>query len=525
MEKEMAKKAAVKRSEMMGYMTEEQHEAHNKARVQANEQKEKGIYQEEQTDEEKRAKEKTAKIDSAKWTAEKNQKKFQNQAEAAQDDAAKAAEKNLKAHLLHQEARAKRRAAKEVLDKRQRAAQEVTKKSQVAAASYSQAQKGVDHTEQLANSASEAFGKKHATAQMKVRSVQELKSETPGNSGIAGGDSAKEAPVATLLTDDDEKADQILNEDSVVEEAVEKALDGASFLQTDASVDVHPTFSQNFVAAAKMQGLKAPPIGASVKFWKAQQASAEADAAQLGVPAPPPVEPGWFDTVDIEGLPNWFDELLIILLILLLIIICMCCCCQDGMRGYSPYKRTGDDYAYHEDVARQRENAIRSGQVDANGLPIMRGDSREPIGLGGIGNQGSRALLNNMGNNGSNYASGPSVDPRREHQKKVVAEELDSAYRELNAVPWYKRQAVQSRINELLKWQSKLDDENRPMYMSAHDPTTGFPKGAAQDRQWQQSVNQFEHTVTQPAQQQMPPPQPPAGGAPPGQAPYRIAGL
>merc|ERR1719331_61942 len=97
--------------------------------VESDEQKEKRIYAHQEQDEEKRSKEKAQKLDSAKWKEERRQKKFRKQAEDAQDEAAAASERAMKMHYLHKEARAKRRAAKEILDKKSRAASEVLRKS------------------------------------------------------------------------------------------------------------------------------------------------------------------------------------------------------------------------------------------------------------------------------------------------------------------------------------------------------------------------------------------------------------
>jgi len=206
--------------------------------------------------------------------------------------------------------------------------------------------------------------------------------------------------------------------------------------------------------------------------------------------APPP--PG-------EGPPDWFVIFGIILLIFLCLLCMLWCYCRQRERVYNPY-RSPHDIDYVDPVVYQREQLAASGMVDANGIPVQNGHRNDPIGLAppgsvpsgmGVNTRGNRAVLSSLGRQSAAVAVQPSADPRREHQKLIIRQEMEAAMRELNAVPWYKRAAVQSRINELLKWQEKLEDENRPMYASAHDPTSGFPRGDSVMAQRELSANQY----------------------------------
>jgi len=467
--KEMREKWRAKMAEEKGFMNAQEHEKMQKAMVESDEQKEKRIYAEQEQDEEKRSKEKAKKLDSAKWVEERRQKKFRKQAEDAQDEATAASERAMKMHYLHKEARAKRRAAKEILDKKSRAAAEVLSKSRQARQNFDKAQDGEQNAQANSNRASEMFIKKHAAALQKQASVQQLKA--------SGGKLTTPAAQALVAT----KAAR--GEEMMMLATVERALDPEE-------APKHPTFAQNFMAAAKLEGITSPPVGTSVEFWKAQQASAEADAAQLGVPAPPP--PG-------EGPPDWFVVFFIILLILLCLLCLLWCYCRQRERVYNPY-RSPHDIDYVDPVVYQREQLAASGLVDANGIPIQVGNRNDPIGFAppgavpsgvGTNTRGNRAVLSSLGRQSAAVAVQPSADPRREHQKLIIRQEMEAAMRELNAVPWYKRAAVQSRINELLKWQEKLEDENRPMYASAHDPTSGFPRGGNVTAQRELSANQY----------------------------------
>merc|ERR1711871_35712 len=107
--KEIKAKRDARMGQLQTYSSEQHHERAQKAVTEANEHREKQIYQNAEHQKEHKAKEVEEKKNAQKWTAEKAEKEKTAKADAAQDAAAAASEKAMKAHMLHQEARSKRR--------------------------------------------------------------------------------------------------------------------------------------------------------------------------------------------------------------------------------------------------------------------------------------------------------------------------------------------------------------------------------------------------------------------------------
>jgi len=441
------------------YHLASERERQQKIEVRSEEKEDKKAHKEEEEALLKRQNEQVKKQDANKYQIEKKNKELQAKAEHAQDVAASASEKSSKASLLHEEARAKSRAAKELLDKKARKAKEVYTKTKAAEDTFTKGHLSERNIAKASVDAKKKFNEKNDKAVSKVKAVEELRASMDAS---ADGATHEGQPLVLIPLE------------QTIEDPVRTGLPIELLAVRQAMGQ--PTFVQNFIDALHMDGVEPPDIGTSVDFWKAQQASAASDNAQMGLMAPAPTPA--LKVEDDDSSTDW-----LILLLLLLLSICGCYYCYQPEREHNPH------YTEYEDTP--ADASMGSMGVDSNGLPVMGGNHSDPIGSV-PGYQGSRTILSSFSTaRDSNVApGGVSSDPRREHQKKVVVEELANANRELEVVPWYKRQAVKSRIGELEKWKAKLEDESRPMYMSQKDRSINYTD-PRKERAREESVQQW----------------------------------
>lgn len=246
------------------------------------------------------------------------------------------------------------------------------------------------------------------------------------------------------------------------------------------------TFTENFAAGLKARRVSPPAVATTIAITDAVEASKKANAASLGkqAPPPPPKAPK-------EPPPNWFPWVLLAILLL----ACCCCfiflCCQQTERSYNPFKAHPPEETWQDTASAplyaQPNSLVRPniGGGNSSGVPIQAG-SNAPIGAAPPGStpESSTAPGGVYGGRPTPRSTAPpsAQDPRRADQIVNVCRELENAQQELASTPWYKRQQVQSRINELEKWKAKLEDETRPLYASAYDPSAGAPVDPGQQR-------------------------------------------
>jgi chemotaxis protein histidine kinase CheA len=243
-------------------------------------------------------------------------------------------------------------------------------------------------------------------------------------------------------------------------------------------------FADNFANAIAAEGLKPPPMADEVNILGAEQGTAGADSAQLGIAPPPPEQylrapmAGHFAIAPHYQTPKsapqtqpkkdgglgggWIFFIILLFLICILIIICVYCRNDPRFKRHDQYAQPGD---YRQDYG---------------GTHPLYG-----IGQTGPGGFSPNYVLNSSFPGETVARSGYPRDPRRAEQLAIVMREIQSTNSELDKAPFHKKSAIQTRLHELYKWKVKLEDESRPLYATAHDRSSGFPvrDSIAQQRQ------------------------------------------
>lgn len=426
---------------------------------------------------EKEKKENGNKIRQTEDKQERVLKVAQHRMDMIRGRALQAQEKAQKANAVHKEAKLKRRQYRATALKKESKGKELYSK-----AAYAKAQAGSADKESLAAQSEYHHATRLAEANFREAdwsNHQKAKQQAATTGRITPGWLQLKNTVGDMIVPDPETK-KALHSDAQDDKVVPDALALETHIKaehgTAEETELYATpwtqglvpFADNFANGVMSEGLKPPPMADELNVLGAAQATAGADSAQLGTapPAatqglapPPPGNPAIVPhyQAPLAAPPQaksssstaWGWIIFAIILLVLVIIIAICC-----------FFRNSDRF---------KKRPVYSPPSDYGGQPHpVYGQS--DYGQSGAGLSG---LSGSFGETGA--AMSMPRDPRRAEQIAIVMRELSAANAEMEQAPWFKRNAIQARIEELLKWKSKLEDETRPLYATATDRTSAFP--------------------------------------------------